>query len=1248
MAQLKVQATIDAQQLERKLKELDQKLDELNRKKIEPKGDGSGLDDVSQKADKAKKSVEGLEGKNKSMTASFQSARGAITAVGAVIGALVMVYNAVQNAIDAANEKIAEHIESLSKEVEAGNKAAEKRAEDIQSLMQLSAEYERNIAGSEALRKASEGLQSAFEAEGKSVENLAAQYRNLTKEKIDSLQKTAAVNQTKADAALLGMSDDEARLEIGNGWGVYEYGRALQEEFKDVAKATSGWGGVWLEPLEKSKEAYIAFWDALVAKKKEYEESGDPEKLLTEEFQAIQKTYDSWQPKMEAVAEAENARNQADAFQLLWAAEIKSAEGYRQFTDEVKQSTQYSDALKQTILATAQQVYPEYAKSLSETTAAQDLQTEALASQNDLITIHTSNLKELQKIREKDGKLTQEQADMLKGLFSDTKDYDKAVVQTADGLIVKQDALDGLIDSEQEQIEALWGTADAIDEANDAFLKFLNSLMNLSEAGDELDAFKKLWQNAASDIENGLMNTNAVKAFVSNWFSGDVQREIQSGAVDLAEIMNSGLTEALMQGGKGDYGSRAATWLYQDLAKTGHELRDENGEMIASFQKVGNSIETLVPQPEKLAEAYGLSTEAINAFGWGLTMYDTSAVVEGNEKAAASFDDIRASVQKATGKVNEAGQEISSIDVGEFVRASADAKKSAQEISTELLNLQKDSTVELSVELDADTAETDVQKIIDGMKGNAEGEANSVTITAKLDDQATAPLDALKTSAEAAERDYTMTFRIVTVGSVPQAPKTRFASGTQNAPGGEALVNELGPELISENGRAYIANGGEPAIVDLNPGAIVLDHQKTQKVLNNRDLKEPIDAYAGGFSATVPTWNGGGKNNGSSSAAKTSKTAKEDDPWKIVQDYYNYADDLADRAKDHLDYLVDKIQNEWDDLKEPLDDQIDALERVNDQLDRQATLLEREQDNLTKPLQDQIDAMNDAKDIQDEQLELAEKQKAVEEARSKLQNAQNERTIRTLNSKTGQWEWLADKSRVQDAQDAVASAEKELADYQYELEIRALERQISGIEDDYQKKLDAIEEQQTANEDRIYDLEQQFQDMEDYYKAQMKPLERQIETMERQMADYAELWAQIAITQDLPEGDLNAAINRLGNLTPEQKQSIRNIIEGVKGVPNGSGAAGGSSGGEVASAILPGKSTWESALSDVGAIIGGKDMRVYGEGTTVYNNSTVTNHDSHNITVNGLELHGDKEYLTLGDLDRWFKSQLSTGIYAGE
>ena len=157
----------------------------------------------------------------------------------------------------------------------------------------------------------------------------------------------------------------------------------------------------------------------------------------------------------------------------------------------------------------------------------------------------------------------------------------------------------------------------------------------------------------------------------------------------------------------------------------------------------------------------------------------------------------------------------------------------------------------------------------------------------------------------------------------------------------------------------------------------------------------------------------------------------------------------------------------------------------------------------------------------------------------------------------------------------------------------------------------------------------------------MNPLEKQIEAMERQMADYAELWAQIAITQDLPEGDLNAAINRLGNLTPEQKQSIRDIIEGVKGVPNGSGAAGGSSGGEVASAILPGKGTWESALSEVGAMVDGKNVHVYGEGATVYN--TVTNNDSHNVsyTIGSVTVQGDPSKMTVAELLE------STGIYAG-
>lgn len=60
----------------------------------------------------------------------------------------------------------------------------------------------------------------------------------------------------------------------------------------------------------------------------------------------------------------------------------------------------------------------------------------------------------------------------------------------------------------------------------------------------------------------------------------------------------------------------------------------------------------------------------------------------------------------------------------------------------------------------------------------------------------------------------------------------KFASGTKNAPGGPTLVNELGPELISENGVAYIAGGGKPTIVNLEPHAIVLDAEDTKRALS--------------------------------------------------------------------------------------------------------------------------------------------------------------------------------------------------------------------------------------------------------------------------------------------------------------------------------------------------------------------------------------------------------------------------------
>ena len=829
------------------------------------------------------------------------------------------------------------------------------------------------------------------------------------------------------------------------------------------------------------------------------------------------------------------------------------------------------------------------ASGASETSDALETETESSKNLNEEIARHQKQLEVLKKAQQEEnetGLITADTFEKIKDAGVEVGDY--YVDELTGNIKMADGATQDLIDTTQEWLDT-YGNTDPMDawekgleRAQNALARFKKELQETGERGDTLSEMQSSYSSAMGLYGAGKYGSREFQGFLEVFLSDTKKNELGNNAQKWGEFAFNEFNKGLMESSDT---VDAMDYLSQNFEKNFGNMEQAG----ASFVKnTDGSISMFIDDMDRLVEVTGISENFWSAFKDSLDQYNTDIIQQENQKAVESVQDLSTATEETeTDKTVE-------IDASEAVTA------------TEQVNGLGDAIAAIP-------RNVNIRFSISNGSNSFYGKNN---------------LNLTKFSAN--------------------------AEGTDNSPGGMALVNELGPELISENGRAYIANGGEPAIVRLQPGAVVLNHIQTQKALGNTDGFGEINAYAGGtlwnwvkgLVGTVPGKNSGKSNKGSgkkanNSAATADTSTKEDDPWKIVEDYYNYSKDLADRAKDHLDYLVDKIQNEWDDLKEPLDDQIDALERVNDQLDRQATLLERERDKLTKPLQDQIDAMNDAKDIQDEQLELAEKQKAVEEARAELQNAQNERTIRYFNTEKGQWEWMADKKRVQDAQDAITSAEKDLADYQYELEIRALERQVSSIEDDYQKKLNAIEEQQTANEDRIYDLEQQLQDMEDYYKAQMKPLEKQIETMERQMADYAELWAQIAITQDLPEGDLNAAINRLGNLTPEQKQSIRDIIEGVKNIQNESGASASSGTGEIASVIQPGNTTWESALSQIGATVDGKNMHVYGDGATVYN--TITNNDSHNVsyTINGVTVQGDPSKMTVAELLE------STGIYAG-
>lgn len=107
---------------------------------------------------------------------------------------------------------------------------------------------------------------------------------------------------------------------------------------------------------------------------------------------------------------------------------------------------------------------------------------------------------------------------------------------------------------------------------------------------------------------------------------------------------------------------------------------------------------------------------------------------------------------------------------------------------------------------------------------------------------------------------------------VEGTPDTQFASGTKSAPGGPALVNEKGPELISAGGLAYIAGGGRPTITNLPKGATVLTAEETKKAVGGLNSLRPIRAYADGtdsVSAAAEAAKAALRQNNTSSPSKT-------------------------------------------------------------------------------------------------------------------------------------------------------------------------------------------------------------------------------------------------------------------------------------------------------------------------------------------------------------------------------------------
>ena len=552
-------------------------------------------------------------------------------------------------------------------------------------------------------------------------------------------------------------------------------------------------------------------------------------------------------------------------------------------------------------------------------------------------------------------------------------------------------------------IKAYADEAEAVDQLSTAFEKSANRIKSAADAmktekDDSIKSAADIYKAMQEAAEKGYYGSNAYKEGAKLFFG-------TSDKDAIGKIAQESLDTYFKAIAQGDY-SNAAAALWGNFANASGEIVDEaTGKVIASMTDLGDS------------------------YQW--------AFKKGNQ----SMDEFLESMQTSTG-------------IGKDFWASM--IQSLGMYSDEMDDWMAENTEmpEPELKIQTDSAESAVQTAVDNINSMLDGIQDKTVRVTIIQEMQGMSVGNATNYAYAQSKGASMTAYYKSRG---------YAGGKRDSYSGPALVNDefpangSKPELIisKSQGRAYIANGGRPALVNLRSDDVVLTASETKSAFGipgfsygtNDDTfgrastggllgnlignaiqtavtktKDTISSYLDGVVTTSPkdpgnsNSGGGGGGGGGGSAADDAS-----DSWATL--------------KKLVDYLLDKGN---DDLKDQL-----------------------------KVLDDQLAELEAERKAQEESNKLQERQEAVQQALLDLNKAQVERTVRYYNEETQQWEWMADQKAVQDAQEAYDKALQDLNDYLADQDYEERKAAIQAQKEDLQAQFDAYKESWEAIVDAI-------------------------------------------------------------------------------------------------------------------------------------------------------------------------------------
>lgn len=285
------------------------------------------------------------------------------------------------------------------------------------------------------------------------------------------------------------------------------------------------------------------------------------------------------------------------------------------------------------------------------------------------------------------------------------------------------------------------------------------------------------------------------------------------------------------------------------------------------------------------------------------------------------------------------------------------------------------------------------------------------------------------------------------------------AAGTQNAPGGKTLVGEIGNELVvnPHTGKWYTVGDNGAEFVNLPHGAIVFNHEKTQRLLKN--------GFVGGYGDALVS--GNAMDAGSPGVGSFVGTAGNNYmPGKnpMVKSTYKATKASTKATKDNSKALEEN-KKALEKQKTALEKQKTALEKESnklkiygqaaiDEIEKREKALNKEKEAQDKAFEAEIEALNKKKtalqkanDEEDRAIKLAELKDALEKAKAN-------RTVRIYNKNQG-FIWAADQEAVNEAQ---TNLDEQQRDWRNEDILQAVDNEIDKInelKDAYDKSIEA-------------------------------------------------------------------------------------------------------------------------------------------------------------------------------------------------